>query len=205
MTQIEFIQDPKRMVPIPAREFSDAERVAWAAQEAKTLSDSHELDERRRDAIEAAFQVVYQDALSSEGMTVLIFDPLTHLVAPLRLQAIARPFTQAEQQTFMRSTGPLAGQMRLTPETSFGVGCSLAFPSPRQGFAEVRWLFVASDVTLVAVLAPASQAATLSMGVTVEDLLSTLRVDGVEERPSGAFDPARLVREAMHGQAEWSI
>ncbi|MCK2035410.1 hypothetical protein KZC51_04595 [Microbacterium sp. SSW1-49] len=69
---------------------------------------------------------------------------------------------------------------------------------------ELRWLFIAGGCTLTAIASPVGQSAALSIGVTVEDLLTALSVGDRVLSRSPDFDPEALVRVDETAQPRWS-
>ncbi|MGM1017079.1 MAG: hypothetical protein ACQEW8_06025 [Actinomycetota bacterium] len=183
----------------------DSSQRVWATDAAELWGRTHGLSADRIASMAAAMQVVAktrtQEAASS---TLVVYDPITMAVAPVVISLVEGEPSRDEQLRFLRPGAPLAGQLRLTPPTAFGVGCSSAFPTERRGIAEVRWLFVAGGHALAVVVSPVAQSAALSVGVTVEDLLTAVAVNGAELSPATHFHPETLVRIDDATQPAWS-
>lgn len=205
MLDLEFTLDPTRMVAVPADlGQDDSARVSWAAAAAETLGQMQDLAAERITSIAAALQVIARVSAADPGSsTVVVYDPITMAIAPVRLSVFESEPSFEEQVRFLRPGAPLSGQLRLTPPTVLGVGCSSAFPTESQGIAEMRWLFVVAGLALAVIVSPVSQAAALSIGVTVEDLLTAMTVSQAELSPSALFDPEALVTIDAAAQPSW--
>jgi len=204
MLDIEVRLDQTRMVPVPRTLSDEIARQAWAADVAGQWGQLHELPEERIRWMTAGLEALAVVAAGESDDLIVVFDPLSQAIAPVRLSIVEGEPTPAEQLSFLRPATPLSGRLRLTPPTVFGIGCSSAFPTVQPGVAEIRWLLVAGGCTLTAIASPVGQSAALSVGVTVEDLLAALSVgDRVLSRSSG-FDPEELVRLDETAQPVWS-
>lgn len=203
MRGIEAELDESRMVPVPAT--VDGAVESWARERAESLRATHGLDEQRTVAIVAALVAAHQLAARGRGQYFLLFDPLTTLVAPLHVVISEGELAPVGQRGFLLPTALRAPDLRLTPETVFGIGCSSTFLTMRPGMAEIRWLFVATGVTLAATLAPVATAATMSMGITAEDLFVALSIEGGRLSRSADFRPEVLIAETYEAQEQWTL
>lgn len=203
MREIGAELDESRMIPVPAT--IDADVESWARDRAESLRSVHGLDEQRTSAIVAALVVAHRLAAQGRGQFFLLFDPLSKLVAPFHVVISEGELAPTAQRDFLLPTAPRSPELRLTPETAFGVGCSSTLLTTRPGMAEIRWLFVATGMTLAATLAPVATAATMSMGITAEDLLGALSVEGGRLSRSAAFEPEVLIAETRDAQEEWAL
>lgn len=195
--------DESRMIPVPATIDGDAE--SWARDRAESLRSTHGLDEQRTSAIGAALLAARHLAIRGRGQFFLLFDPLSKLAAPFHMVISEGELAPTAQRDFLLPTASRPPELRLTPETVFGVGCSSTFLTTRPGMAEIRWLFVATGVTLAATLAPVATAATMSMGITAEDLLGALNVEGGQLGSSAAFEPEVLIATMRDAQGRWLL
>lgn len=205
MVGFELTLDPSRMIEVPGSDRIPLdERASWARDAAQALGAIHGLERQRIESIEAGLEAIRHLAARSAGTYIAIYDPLTRLLAPLRLITAERELDEAEQHAYLHPPTLLGGQMRMTPPTALGIGCSSTFPTTRGDMAEIRWIFMAEHLTLLAVLAPVALSAALSAGVTAEDLLVRLKPDE-EVRASAAFDPRALVADAAETQPSWPV
>lgn len=191
------------MIPVPAT--IDADVESWARDRAEPLRSVHGLDEQRTSVIVAALVVAHRLAARGRGQFFLLFDPLSKLVAPFHVVISEGELAPTAQRNFLLPTAPRPPELRLTSETAFGVGCSSTLLTTRPGTAEIRWLFVATGMTLAATLAPVATVATMSMGITAEDLLGALSVEGGRLGRSAVFEPEALIAETRDAQEEWAL
>ncbi|MFJ2551400.1 hypothetical protein [Microbacterium sp. NPDC087591] len=204
MLDVDVRLDQTRMVPVPRTHTDAAARQAWAEDIAGQWGRLHELADERVRWMTAGLEALATVAAGESGDLIVIFDPLSQAIAPVRLAIVEGEPTRAEQLSFLQPVAPLSGRLRLTPPTVFGIGCSSAFPTAQPGVAELRWLFIAGGCTLTAIASPVGQSAALSVGVTVEDLLTALSVGDRVLSRSPDFDPEALVRVDETAQPRWS-
>jgi len=201
---VEWMLDGRRMIAVPSGELpGGTDDRDWAQQEAEALAQFHGLGGERTAAIAATLVGVRQLAGRLDGSHFLIYDINTELVAPLRIALLDIEPTGPQRQAFLSPPAPLAPQLRQAVNTPLGEGVSSVLLTNRPGVAEVRWMYVAAGVTLLATLAPVARQAVMGAAAAVEDLLAELRLEGAAVAASASFDPAQIVAESLADQPAW--
>ncbi|KAA9089043.1 hypothetical protein [Microbacterium radiodurans] len=212
MSAIRYAVDEELVIPIPAEALDVSERESWAARAAARFGRlSAEASDRLRHALareQATLSSSAGDADTGHGgfsAGFVAFDPVTSSFASTRLAVASVPFSPEQRRAFLLPEAPLPPQLRVGPTNSFGDSCSSTFPrAAHGGTAEIRWLWVAEDATLVASAAPIRLAATLGVGSVAEAVLRSVIVDGADARRQAEdFDPAELIALSQKEQPAW--
>jgi hypothetical protein len=188
MTQIAFDYNRETTVPIP----DAAGDEQWIDEPVAVLAATHELSPDETETIRAA--LLLAAGSNDPGLRMGIFEPSTRAFAVLRALMIERELTSAEQEDFLHPPSVLPPQIWMTPKTSFGVGCSsIVLEDATTGQSSVRWLFVPEGATVIASLGAVPSRAVVLIGMLAEQILQTMRVEGLADRMAAGFDPAALV------------
>lgn len=212
MSTIRYAVADELVIPVPAERLDVDERESWAARATERLTGlSAEASARLRYALareQATLAGSAGDGIAGDhgfGAGFVVFDPVTSSFASIRLAVASVAFSPEQRRAFLRPEAPLPPQLRVGPTNSFGAGCSSTFPrATHGGTAEIRWLWVTEDATLVASAAPVRLAATLGVGSIAEAVLRSVVVDGMDARRQAEdFDPAELVAASQKEQPGW--
>lgn len=200
MTQITFDYDNRTTVPIPIGSDDDG----WMNVPLTHLSAAHELSDAETEVIQNALRLAGDDAEAAVGVRLGIFEPRTRTFSVLRILLIERQITQDERRDYLWPDSVLPPQVWMTPETAFGVGCSsMTVDDSGVGRGSIRWLFVPVGSTVVARLGPVSTRALMFMGVMAEEILATVRIDGVAQSQADDFRPAELIKRSDPDGRTW--
>ncbi len=206
MSGLRFAFDEDLVIPLPPDPLAPGVGAAWAADAAARFSRlAPDATERLQRALlrEQAAIAGSVDGGTRGGFVAV--DPVTSSFASVRLAVVDGALPPEQRQTFLRPPSTLPAVLRPGPSNSFGEGCSSAFPlAELGGSGEIRWLWVATDASLLASAAPIRLAATLSIGAVSEAVLRSVIVDDViERRQAPDFMPADLITANAKEQPGW--
>lgn len=204
MSSIRYSHDPELVIAVPSEPMREDARVAWAGAQATRFGGAQALEPIEIEKLTIAL-AQEQSAVQSAGAVFVAFDPVTRMFVAVRLAVLERALGIAERRAFLRPSAVLPGRLRPSVANSFGAGCSSAFPIPAHGgTGEIRWLYVATDASLLVSASPIPLAALPSIGSIAEAVLRSVVVGEVAERvPAADFDPDALLAESLADQPRW--
>jgi hypothetical protein len=201
MTDVSFEFDKTTAVVVPGAALA-GDPAAWATDAAEGLAGHHGFSEHDRHTLVRALARAQQGAITDLSTNVLLYEPGSGTWAPLRLTLLEREVAADEQQEYLWPPAVLPPQVRLLQTEGLGLGCSsTVVTDERRG--SVRWLFMPSGVTFFAAMAPVWNAAIVPCAITAENILSTVRIDGIQPEPSHGFDARRLVERTEPDDRAW--
>ncbi|GAA1983768.1 hypothetical protein GCM10009777_17090 [Microbacterium pumilum] len=178
--------------------------AAWAATAADELADAQGLSDDDRRTLARALIRAQQSAVSDLSTNVLLHDPGSGTWAPLRLTLLERQLDEDEQREYLWPPAILPPQVRLLETRGLGLGCSSTLLADGDR-GSVRWLFMPSGVTFFAAMAPVPSAAVIPCAVAAEDILTTVRIDGVAPQAAEGFDARRLIERTDLDDRAWRV
>jgi hypothetical protein len=203
MTDVGFDYDRATTVVVPGAALR-GDPEAWAAGAAEELAGHHGFDDGTRRTLARALVRAQQGAVNDVSTNVLLYEQASGTWAPLRFTLLERELTTAEQHEYLWPPALLQPQVRLLETDGLGLGCSSTVVVD-ESRGSVRWLFMPRGITFFAAMAPVANAAIVACAIAAEDILTTVRIAGVEPASSKAFDPRRLLEHADSDDRAWRI
>jgi len=201
MTDVSFDFDRATAVVVPGAALA-GDPAAWATDAAEGLAGHHDFSEHDRRTLVRALARAQQGAANDLSTNVLLYEPGSGSWAPLRFTLLERELAADEQQEYIWPPAVLPPQVRLLDTEGLGLGCSSTVVTDER-HGSVRWLFMPSGVTFFAAMAPVPNAAIIPCAIVAEDILTTVRIDGIRAEPSPGFDARRLVERAEPADRAW--
>ena len=201
MTDVSFDFDKATAVVVPGAALA-GDPMGWATAAAEGLAGRNDFRHQDRRTLVRALVRAQQGAVQDVGTKVLLYEPRSGSWAPLRFTLLERELAADEQREYLWPPAVLPPQVRLLETEGIGLGCSSTLVTD-EGRGSVRWLFMPSGVTFFAAMAPMPNAAIAACAVAAEDILTSVRIDGIGPQPSAVFDARRLVERADPDDRAW--
>lgn len=177
MTGVSFDYDEATTIVLPGAE-RPTDVSAWAASAVERWASAHDLPAEKASTLRRALARAQQTAATDPSTNLLLLDPGTGVVAPLRLTLLGRPLTEEEQRRYLWPASVTRPQLRRHVAPALGPGWSSTVLEDAER-ATVRWLHAPVGATFFSVLGPLPAPAVLASAVRVEEILESLRLDGV--------------------------
>lgn len=163
----------------------------WARAAAHRLAGSHSFESTDIDALARALERAQRGAAGDAATNLLLFDPLTGSFAPVRMTLLDRGLDAGEQRRYLSPASLV--KPRLRAHTSAGLGAGFSATSLDQAdSATVRWLHLPGGRAFFTVLGPVRPHAVMTSAVLLEDILDTVRFEGLAAGDAAAFDDGLL-------------
>ncbi len=196
MTALRFDYDETTAIVVPGDGGDDA--AQWPRAAAERFAAHHDMDPQRRDALERVLRRAQHGAAFDSATSILLHDPGTQTWAPLRLTLLEGGLPPAQQREYLAPAGVLRPQLRGHVAPGLGVGYSATVLADAST-ADIRWLYLPGGRAFFAVLRAVPLPAVMGLAVAVENILESVRLDGLEPGSADAFALDPLVPPAATG------
>lgn len=196
MTAVRFEYDEATAIVVPGDGGEDV--ALWPRAAVERFAAHHDLDPQRRAALERVLHRAQRGAASDPATNILLHDPGTDAWAPLRLTLLEGGLPPAQQQEYLAPAGVLRPQLRGHVASGLGVGYSATVLTDAST-ADIRWLYLPGGQAFFAVLRAVPLPAVMGLAVAVENILESVRLDGLAPGTADAFALDGLVPPADTG------
>lgn len=190
MIGIAFDHDEATAVVVPGDALG-GDAAEWAREAAARVAGHHSFGSADVDLLARALERAQRGAVGDAATNLLLFDPLTGSFTPVRMTLLDRGLSADEQRRYLAP--PSLVKPRLRNHTSAGLGAGFSVTTLDQAdAATVRWLHMPGGRAFFTVLGPVRTHAVMTSAVLLEEILDTVRLDGLAPAEAAAFDDGLL-------------